>query len=40
MAELLKKKNNIEFSYADANLKPLDSIIVVIMKGFTIEPND
>jgi hypothetical protein len=40
MAELLKK-NNIEFSYADANLKASGfNYSSKTEKGFTIEPND
>ncbi|MCL6461833.1 MAG: hypothetical protein I4O51_08180 [Flavobacterium micromati] len=40
MAELLKK-NNIEFSYADANLKASGfNYSNKTEKGFTIEPND
>jgi hypothetical protein len=40
MAELLKK-NNIEYSYADANLKASGfNYSSKIEKGFTIEPND
>ena len=40
MAELLKK-NNIEFSYADASLKASGfNYSSKVEKGFTIEPND